>query len=97
MAGQKQGHEHTETQKEAWYAAVSHSVCLADVGEGWCSAQGNPHPSLCFIPLSLCSDLILPSPSLCLFVCLSVVRKMGIRRRLNKVGGCQWFSATAVK
>lgn len=26
LAGQKQGREHTETQKEAWYAVVSHSV-----------------------------------------------------------------------
>lgn len=105
LVGQKQGHEHTETQKEAWYAAVSHSMPRLTWERAGAEPRETPPPpislplSLCFIPLGLCPDLILPNPSVCLFVSLSASRKKGIRQRINMDmrGWCNDCSCNTLK
>lgn len=92
LAGQKQGHEHTETQKEAWYAAVSHSKPRLTWERAGAVPRETPPPllsrTLCFIPLGLYPDLILPKP---LFLSLCLSRKKGIRRWI-KLDMRRWFS-----
>lgn len=74
LAGQKQGREHTETQKEAWYAVVSHSVPQLTWEKTGAVPRETPSP-LSFLlqsplPLSWSHSSQSLASSLCFFVYL---------------------------